>query len=304
MFRCKKGTLLKRLWQHRLDAGPDTERLKAAAFAMLAALDEHHLKTLLDALETRAGEWSPCVVHGPTARTVDGICAYALSCRLWRWPQLGDELKCLVWCHARDLCINPYHWSKLCKSDSLECVPTSEDRLWSEPGCWAEMAYWEFKERVGRLFPVHDNFINVFADLPRGNGFCLKSMSAVSNKHDSVTTKIKNKIGLGITISREDNSVWVYNRSNYPVFLNSHTLDPPTARKLTVYKLLPGYSIKAFDYDKAAKYSPLQEKIQSEEGPFDPYTIRISFTKGWGPKYSRQCITNCPCWLELILVRR
>ena len=112
--------------------------------------------------------------------------------------------------------------------------------------------------------------------------------------------RTRQKIGFGLVVTRETDGVWVYNRSYYPVFVNSPTLDIPNSRTLLVHKVLPGYSIKIFDYER----SELLEQTRDPElldGPYDPNAVRISFAKGWGPFYSRQFITSCPCWIEVLL---
>jgi hypothetical protein len=109
--------------------------------------------------------------------------------------------------------------------------------------------------------------------------------------------------------------VWLYNRTDFPIFVSSSTLSPPPAASTTtttgqtssqsmpsnVYKVPPSYSIQIFDYEKSRLYERLRESRPSS-GPYDPYSIRISFAKGWGSTYSRQCVTTCPCWLEVLLV--
>lgn len=62
-------------------------------------------------------------------------------------------------------------------------------------------------------------------------------------------------------------------------------------------KVPPGYSIKVFDFER----SGLLQHADAAHGPYDPHSVRISFAKGWGPCYSRQFITSCPCWLEILL---
>lgn len=166
---------------------------------------------------------------------------------------------------------------------------------------WATLAYWELRERVGRLFPVSKSDINVFANLPQGSGLCLESLAHCSMTNNESILKTREKIGFGISLFRENNAVWIYNRSKYAIFVNSPTLDPPNARTLSVFKVLPGYSLKIFDYEKARRYKHYHNENPSHDGPFDPNAIRISFAKGWGPKYSRQFITSCPCWLEVLL---
>ena len=112
-----------------------------------------------------------------------------------------------------------------------------------------------------------------------------------------------------------DGGVWVYNRTENAIFVNSPTLEPPWTPRgsprsnnpYTVVKVLPGYSIQIFDYAKSTLYERLrgrrgcESQVSLDCGPFDPHSIRISFVKGWGTNYSRQVVTNCPCWLEVLL---
>ena len=124
--------------------------------------------------------------------------------------------------------------------------------------------------------------------------------------------------------------VWLYNRTDHPIFVNSPTLGPPPAPipsattsttatstspststsattsltssplPATVYKVPPSYSVQIFDYDKSRAYERLRDQRNSD-GPFDPNSIRISFAKGWGSNYSRRFVTSCPCWIEVLL---
>lgn len=162
-------------------------------------------------------------------------------------------------------------------------------------GYWCKLAYWEHRTRVGRLYAVHEASVNVFCELPRGSGFCLGQLAAAHRSR--AVRRARGKIGRGLLLSREPGGVWAYNRSEHPIFVSSPTLGPPGARGGTVLKVLPGYSAKVFDYEwVGGAWVP-------GEGPWDPHSIRISFAKGWGPCYSRQFITSCPCWLEVLLNR-
>lgn len=102
----------------------------------------------------------------------------------------------------------------------------------------------------------------------------------------------------GVTLSKEDDCVWVYNRSDNPVFVNSLTLDNsathsptrvPADHCLCVYDPSVHHS---YGWDFASRYG----------GPLDPNSVCISFGKGWGAGYKRQEIKACPCWLEILLV--
>ena len=180
---------------------------------------------------------------------------------------------------------------------------------------WCTIAYWELRNRVGRLLKVYDPTLNIFQNLPHGSGMCLQVLQENSERQQEAEQNVlhetceidskyvkrtREKIGIGIVISKEADGVWVYNRSQYPIFVNSPTLEIPNSRTLYVHKCSPGYSLKIFDYDRAH----LMEVIRDPkylDGPYDPSSIRISFAKGWGPHYSRQFMTSCPCWVEVLL---
>ncbi|XP_019359352.1 PREDICTED: mothers against decapentaplegic homolog 6, partial [Gavialis gangeticus] len=163
---------------------------------------------------------------------------------------------------------------------------------------WCNVAYWEHRTRVGRLYTVYEQSVSIFYDLPQGNGFCLGQLN-LENRSETVR-RTRSKIGYGILLSKEPDGVWAYNRSEHPIFVNSPTLDIPHCRTLIVRKVMPGYSIKVFDYEKSCLLQHATD-LDYADGPYDPNSVRISFAKGWGPCYSRQFITSCPCWLEILL---
>lgn len=163
---------------------------------------------------------------------------------------------------------------------------------------WCKIAYWEHRERVGRLFTVFDSSVNVFQELPHGDGMCLNVMQK-STKNESVK-KTRDKIGFGVTITKEADGIWLYNRCEWPIFVHSPTLNMPDSRSFSVHKVLAGFSLKVFDYDQARILLETCDP-QTYDGPHDHSTVSISFAKGWGRYYSRQFVTSCPCWLEVLL---
>uniref|UniRef100_H3CVY4 Mothers against decapentaplegic homolog n=1 Tax=Tetraodon nigroviridis TaxID=99883 RepID=H3CVY4_TETNG len=259
----------------------------------------------------------------------------------WSDLPVSARLKRLCHCQSfgsvenTDVCCNPYHYSRLCGPESPPppCTLSCSDEhkplglggsiktfrhtvAWSQDvtrpsqfkdssasgghrSHWCSVAYWEQRTRVGRLYPAFDPSLNIFYDLPQGTGLCLSQLHARSNS--SSVQQIRSKIGYGIVLSREPDGVWVYNRSQHPVFVHSPTLDPPSAPGLSVTRVMPGYSLKVFDYERSSWMAEHGVKPESQEGPWDPHSVRISFAKGWGPCYSRQFITSCPCWLEVLL---
>lgn len=148
--------------------------------------------------------------------------------------------------------------------------------------------------------------MNVFDSLHDGDGLCLATL-ADNHNAPSVVQRTRSKIGLGLTLSQEADGVWAYNRSESPIFVHSPTLDDPESRTLLVCRVPPGFCLNIFDRAKILQlpYSggggSQAAGFVASTGPVDINSVRISFAKGWGPKYSRQEVTSCPCWLEVLL---
>nr|XP_055180025.1 mothers against decapentaplegic homolog 7 isoform X3 [Nyctereutes procyonoides] len=292
--------------------------LKALTHSVLKKLKERQLELLLQAVESRGGTRTACLLLPGRLDCRPGLGAPAgsqpaqppsayslplLLCKVFRWPDLrhSSEVKRLCCCESYGkinpelVCCNPHHLSRLCELDS---------QLLLEPGDrshWCVVAYWEEKTRVGRLYCVQEPSLDIFYDLPQGNGFCLGQLN--SDNKSQLVQKVRSKIGCGIQLTREVDGVWVYNRSSYPIFIKSATLDNPDSRTLLVHKVFPGFSIKAFDYEKAYSLRRPNDHEFTQQ-PWTGFTVQISFVKGWGQCYTRQFISSCPCWLEVIFNSR
>uniref|UniRef100_A0AAQ4Q697 Mothers against decapentaplegic homolog n=1 Tax=Gasterosteus aculeatus aculeatus TaxID=481459 RepID=A0AAQ4Q697_GASAC len=310
------------------------QELKSATYSLLKRLKERALDTFLEAVESRGGMPSDCVMIPRTELRLGGHVAspQLLVCKLYRWSdlQLSAQLKPLCECRSfgaldgPTLCCNPYHYSRLCGPESppppysrlspneehkpldlsdstilsLSLLDASMSPDAPKQSHWCNVAYWEHRTRVGRLYTVYEHSVSIFYDLPQGTGFCLGQLNL--EHRSSTVQRSRGKIGYGILLSKEPDGVWAYNRSEHPIFVNSPTLDVPNSRTLVVRKVMPGYSIKVFDYERSFLLRHTTE-VDLLDGPYDPNSVSISFAKGWGPCYSRQFITSCPCWLEILL---
>jgi len=100
------------------------QELKTATYSLLKRLKEKTLDTLLEAVESKGGMPSDCVMVSRTELRLGGHMAppQLLICKLYRWSDLQHtaQLKALCECKsfgAQDgpvVCCNPYHYSRLC----------------------------------------------------------------------------------------------------------------------------------------------------------------------------------------------
>ncbi|KAJ8917212.1 hypothetical protein NQ315_012704 [Exocentrus adspersus] len=164
----------------------------------------------------------------------------------------------------------------------------------NNPLMWCKLAYWELSQRVGPTFPVECTAVNVFGDDPHGDGLNLEDLAQHSFSSSDSVRQARGKIGLGVTLSQEGGCVWVYNRSDSPVFVSSLSLgnvDSPSPTRVPA-----GYCLCVHDPAKVP-----ERFTHPRHGPIDPNSISISFVKGWGQTYTRREIMSCPCWLEVLL---
>lgn len=100
------------------------QELKSATYSLLKRLKEKSLDNLLEAVESRGGMPSDCVMVSRTELRLGGRVAppELLVCKLYRWADLQHpaQLKPLCECKSfgtldsQTVCCNPYHYSRLC----------------------------------------------------------------------------------------------------------------------------------------------------------------------------------------------
>ncbi|KAJ0177528.1 hypothetical protein K1T71_006401 [Dendrolimus kikuchii] len=198
-----------------------------------------------------------------------------------------------------------------------ERLPTGSQFRQSWESEWCRLAYWELAQRVGRQFGVRGRAVDVFgggggAGGAARRGLCLDALAPdapagptapaapTAPAHQEQVRKTRAKIGLGVTLALEADGVWLYNRSQAPVFASSPALDAAAAKALLVWRVAPGHCLRVFDPRRPPAPTPAPAP-RAPLGPVDARSVRISFAKGWGPKYSRRDVTACPCWLEVLL---
>ena len=194
-------------------------------------------------------------------------------------------------------------------TDLSDDISMTDDNICDgeNPSAWCHVSYWEFRHRVGPQFSAVNSWTNVYQDLPLCDGVALSALQEQSSQNvqmcqchelsdaDQVAvSRTRAKIGRGVVLSHEHGTVWLYNCSEYPVFVRSPTLlsQPHLPCSQVVQRLPPGHCLCAFDGNLIAK-------LAVGERSCGHYSLQVSFAKGWGVAYSRQFITACPCWLEV-----
>ena len=91
-------------------------------------------------------------------------------------------------------------------------------------------------------------------------------------------------------------TAWLYNRTTVPLFVCSPTFDAPNSPHVNVVKVSPGFSVAFFDYEKSRRDELVRDTTRM---PFDPFSVHVSFYKGFGTNYKRTEVLQCPCWLRI-----
>jgi len=161
---------------------------------------------------------------------------------------------------------------------------------------WCTVAYWELRQRVGPLYIVRQPHVDVFSELVLGSGLCLSQLHSTAAHVEAGVLRARRKIGAGLVLSRESDGVWVYNRSQYPIFVARPLPSSPSSTS-TVDRLSPGFCLRVIDIED--DYWP--PPCCPVDGPGGPHSVQVSFGKGFGTeRYSRRTVHSCPCWIEVV----
>ena len=181
---------------------------------------------------------------------------------------------------------------------------------------WCRIAYWEMKNRIGPIFDAHLPCINIFEYLPQGHGLCLSLLRQGENERTFSSSKILDSFGYGFQLTKEEDNVWLYNRSELVLFVGSpaFSLKGIDSGSPVVRRVMPGCSVLVYNslYPSRGYDTELPDQASLETHAStdtksctyklqQPYCIRVSFGKGWGVNYTRLSITQCPCWVEIYL---
>lgn len=117
----------------KCSAGSEAE-LKALTHSILKKIKEKQLEALLQAVESKGGARSPCLLLPSKVDAKVGQQSYSLPMLLYkvfRWPELRhcSELKRLSCCESYGksnpelVCCNPHHMSRLCELGESGSAP-------------------------------------------------------------------------------------------------------------------------------------------------------------------------------------
>lgn len=123
------------------NAGSEAE-LKALTHSILKKIKEKQLEALLQAVESKGGARSPCLLLPGKVDAKVGQQSYSLPMLLYkvfRWPDLrhSSELKRLSCCESYGkinpelVCCNPHHMSRLCELGESGSPPSESSQVQS-----------------------------------------------------------------------------------------------------------------------------------------------------------------------------
>lgn len=311
--------------------------LQRSVRAVIERLDGDSVKSLCETVESGGEIFGGCVrlplpvPEAASVETASGHHQLHQLCRFFRWPQLhvNERLVTLPVCKMTDgCCLNPYHWSRLynpggedvqisaCDPGHVHSADNSLTDL-TNGDCgatWCRIFYSEFRRRVGRLggWPVQQRVQHVFHALPRGCGLSLSNADGALCTQDSELYRRRQRhIGAGLTLWLNNDSVWLYNRSERPLFVASdwltrvsdigyHGDNKSDGAAWPVHRLQPGHSTLVHRPIDAAR---LTDSTYDVSAPTNPASrcVTVSFAKGWGSGFRRSSPLACPHWLEIWL---
>ena len=98
------------------------------------------------------------------------------------------------------------------------------------------------------MYNATSECVDVCTESALANGLCIGPL--MNDKRSDAIKRVRDHIGRGIQILCEDDRVWIYNQSDYPIFAQSLTLNYMSKGRLpTVKKVQPGYSTQLFDFE-------------------------------------------------------
>ena len=135
---------------------------------------------------------------------------------------------------------------------------------------------------------------------------------------DNFARRVRNRVGFGIHLMVDANrDIWLYNRSQIPVFVRSFTASINKTDSVTKldddilkepFKIFPGHMSKVFDHrayerlslELQSQSSTVKENISSmiQQHFLKDCNFMLSFGKGFGKAYENAEIINCPCWVQ------
>ncbi|KAK0411215.1 hypothetical protein QR680_005544 [Steinernema hermaphroditum] len=173
---------------------------------------------------------------------------------------------------------------------------------------WMLVTYYEYFERVGS-FEGYAPLIAIdgFCDSSAPDRFCLGAFGApLPRCRSEKVVQVRRQIGCGCHIKKDRNQVLIVNRSEASIFVQCPMqTEASGCSPTTVKKLRKGDQLVVFDKDDFVK--SMEKNLKNNENrdfyQFENMAkVRISFGKGFGEGFTREKVTDVPCWVEVSFI--